>query len=102
MTDYLEKRPVACGPGEPPGKPIGALSMRRSRPNSRAQEARSDCPFLTSKEAAFYLGLAVVTLKGMRKNGTGPKCRKHGRDWRYHIADLDAWSLSRSTGGGHD
>ncbi|PZQ50015.1 MAG: DNA-binding protein [Novosphingobium pentaromativorans] len=76
--------------------------MRRSRPNSRAQEARSDCPFLTSKEAAFYLGLAVVTLKGMRKNGTGPKCRKHGRDWRYHIEDLDVWSLSRSAGGGHD
>ncbi len=102
MTDDLEKRPVAREQNEPPGKAVGSFSMRRSRPNSRAQEARSDCPFLTAKEAAFYLGLAVITLKGLRKKGTGPKCRKHGRDWRYHIADLDAWSLSNSAGGGHD
>ena len=102
MTDDLEKLPEVESRNEPLGRPVGALSLRRSKPNSRAQEARSDCPFLTAKEAAFYLGLAVITLKGMRKKGTGPKCRKHGRDWRYHIADLDAWSLSNAAGGVHE
>lgn len=68
----------------------------------RAQAAREHCPFLTAKEAAFYLGLAEVTLAGMRRRKTGPKCRKHGRDWRYHIDDLDAYSLGRSVGGGHE
>ncbi|TCM12987.1 helix-turn-helix protein [Novosphingobium sp. PhB165] len=67
----------------------------------RAKSARETHPFLTSKQAAFHLGLAVVTLKGMRRNGTGPRCRKHGRDWRYHIDDLEAWSLSNAAGGDH-
>jgi len=30
----------------------------------------------------------------MRQNGGGPPYRKHGRYVRYHIADLEAWSLS--------
>lgn len=68
----------------------------------RARAARETCPFLTAKEAAFHLGLAVVTLKEMRRKGTGPKCRKHGRVWRYHIDDLEAWSLANAVGGCHD
>ncbi len=65
----------------------------------RAQAARETCPFLTAKQAAFHLGLAYSTLKRLRQAGTGPKCRLHGRTWRYHIDDIEAWSAARARGG---
>lgn len=67
----------------------------------RAQAARETCPFLTTKQAAFHLGLATSTLKKMRAGGDGPRCRLHGRTWRYHIDDIDAWSTARARGGDH-
>jgi excisionase family DNA binding protein len=68
---------------------------------ARAAAARKACPFLTAKEAAFHLGLAYSTLKAMRSAGKGPVCRLHGRTWRYHIDDIEAWSKAQSRGGGH-
>ena len=62
---------------------------------SRAAEARKGSPFLSTREAAFYLGLSFRTLEKMRLTGTGPRFRKHGRFVRYHIVDLDAWSEGR-------
>jgi excisionase family DNA binding protein len=62
---------------------------------SRAAEARKGSPFLSTREAAFYLGLSFRTLEKMRLTGNGPRFRKHGRFVRYHIADLDAWSEGR-------
>jgi hypothetical protein len=67
----------------------------------RAQAARETCPFLTTKQAAFHLGLAPSTLKKMRAVDRGPRCRLHGRTWRYHIDDIDAWSAARAKGGAH-
>lgn len=68
---------------------------------ARAQAARETCPFLTAKQAAFHLGLAATTLKRLRQQNRGPKCRKHGRTWRYHIDDIEAWSAARTRGGDH-
>lgn len=65
----------------------------------RAQAARETCPFLTTKQAAFHLGLACSTLKAMRHKSVGPRCRLHGRTWRYHIDDIEAWSKARACGG---
>lgn len=65
----------------------------------RAQAARETCPYLTAKQAAFHLGIAYSTLKGLRLAGAGPKCRLHGRTWRYHIDDIEAWSAARARGG---
>ena len=62
---------------------------------SRAAEARKGSPFLSTLEAAFYLGLSFRTLEKMRLTGNGPRFRKHGRFVRYHIADLDTWSEGR-------
>lgn len=62
----------------------------------RAAHARKGSPFLTSKEAAFYLGLKPQTLIKMRMEGRGPKYRKHGRHIFYHIDDLDGWSKGRA------
>lgn len=67
----------------------------------RAAEARTTCPFLTAKQAAYHLGLAASSLKRMRANGRGPRCRLHGRAWYYHIDDLEAWSTASMRGGNH-
>jgi excisionase family DNA binding protein len=61
----------------------------------RAAEARKGSPFLSTREAAFYVGLSFRTLEKMRLTDNGPRFRKHGRYVRYHIADLDAWSEGR-------
>jgi len=58
----------------------------------RAAHARKGSPFLNTGQAAYYVGLARQTLEKMRREGRGPRFRKHGRYVRYHIADLDAWS----------
>lgn len=49
-------------------------------------------PFLTTPEAAHYLRLEPNTLEKMRVYGGGPIYRKHGRQVRYHVDDLKAWS----------
>jgi hypothetical protein len=67
----------------------------------RAQAARLACPFLNAKQAAFHLGIAEPTLRAMRAIGTGPRCRLHGRTYRYHIDDIEAWSAARAKGGNH-
>jgi hypothetical protein len=67
----------------------------------RARRAREHCPFLTTKQAAFHLGLAADTLKKMRRQRRGPPCRKHGAVWRYHIDDIEAWSRANRRDGGN-
>ncbi len=59
----------------------------------RAAKAKKGSPFLNTAQAAFYVGLSQRTLEKMRLTGNGPRFRKHGRYVRYHIDDLDAWSL---------
>ena len=61
-----------------------------------AAEAKKGSPFLNTDQAAHYVGLTRQTLEKMRRQERGPRYRKHGRYVRYHIADLDAWSLARS------
>ncbi|PSJ42334.1 helix-turn-helix transcriptional regulator [Allosphingosinicella deserti] len=68
---------------------------------SRAQAACEACPFLTAKQAAFHLGLSCWTLKRFRRAGTGPRCRLHGRTWRYHIDDIESWSAGQVRAGNH-
>lgn len=48
--------------------------------------------YLTTAEAAEYLGLAKRTLDGYRLRGGGPKFYKRGRNIiRYRASDLDDW-----------
>lgn len=61
-----------------------------------AADAKKGSPFLTTEQAAQYLGLSRQALEKMRRQGRGPRYRKHGRYVRYHIADLDTWSEQHS------
>jgi hypothetical protein len=67
----------------------------------RAASARANCPFLTAKQAAFHLGLAACSMKRLRAQNRGPRCRLHGRVWYYHIDDIEAWSVAHARGGDH-
>jgi len=58
----------------------------------RAARAKKGSPFLSTEQAAFYLGLSARKLQALRSAGTGPRCRRHSRYVRYHIDDLDQWS----------
>ena len=58
----------------------------------RAANAKKGSPFLNTDQAAHYVGLSRRTLEKMRTAGGGPRFRKHGRNVRYHIDDLDEWS----------
>ena len=58
----------------------------------RAQRAKKGSPFLSTEQAAFYLGLSARKMQAMRRAGTGPAFRRHSRYVRYHIDDLDSWS----------
>lgn len=60
----------------------------------RAAKAKKGSPFLTTAQAAHFVGLSRRTLEKMRVQGGGPVYRKHGRYVRYHIDDLEAWSKS--------
>ena len=45
-------------------------------------------PFLTTKQAAYYLGFTDRSLHAMRGKGRGPRFVRMGRAIRYHIRDL--------------
>jgi hypothetical protein len=59
---------------------------------ARAARAKKGSPFLSTEQAAFYLGLSPRKMQAMRREGTGPAYRRHCRYIRYHIDDLDSWS----------
>jgi hypothetical protein len=59
---------------------------------ARAARAKKGSPFLSTEQAAFYLGLSARKLQSMRASGNGPRFRRHSRYVRYHIDDLDLWS----------
>lgn len=60
--------------------------------NARAARAKKGSPFLSTEQAAFYLGLSARKMQSMRSAGGGPPFRRHSRYVRYHIDDLDFWS----------
>ena len=64
---------------------------------ARAARAKKGSPFLSTEQAAFYLGLSPRKMQAMRGAGTGPKFRRHSRYVRYHIDDLDRWSGESGT-----
>lgn len=64
---------------------------------ARAARAKKGSPFLSTEQAAFYLGLSARKMQSMRGAGMGPRFRRHSRYVRYHIDDLDSWSRSSGT-----
>ena len=70
----------------------------------RAAKAKLGSPFLTTAQAAHYLGLSPRTLERMRRTRRGPTWRRHGHAIHYHIDDLNDWNDDSRPmkGSGHD
>ncbi len=60
----------------------------------QAREAARGSPYLSSKEAARYLGFNHRSLQNLRRRGGGPRFVRFGRQVRYHIRDLVAYGVS--------
>jgi hypothetical protein len=67
----------------------------------RAARAKKGSPFLSTEQAAFYLGLSARKMQVLRRTGEGPRFRRHCRYIRYHIDDLDSWSGASGTAPNH-
>ena len=57
-----------------------------------ARAAARGSPYLTSKQAAHYLGFTDRTMQDLRRRKTGPRFVRVGRQVRYHIRDLVAFA----------
>ena len=70
--------------------PLAAGLLKRF---SEVQSTPSAAPssWLTTREAAAYLGLGKSTLEIWRMEGKGPQFTKAGGRVRYNRAELDAW-----------
>ena len=51
--------------------------------------------YLSTREAADYLGLSSRTLDRYRVSGEGPVFHRFGGRVRYTHSDLDAWAKAR-------
>ena len=51
--------------------------------------------YLSTCEAAEYLGLSARTLRRYRVTGDGPVFHRFGARVRYRREDLDAWAAAR-------
>ena len=51
--------------------------------------------YLSTREAAEYLGLSARTLDRYRVSGEGPVFHRFGGRVRYSRTDLDAWAKAR-------
>ena len=49
---------------------------------------------LNTREAAFYLGLSVITVRRKAGNGEIPSYRPNGKNLYFEISDLDGYILS--------
>ncbi len=59
-----------------------------------AADLRSKPPaktWLTTLEAADYVGIPAKTLEAYRTQGKGPRFSRVGKHVRYHRSDIDSW-----------
>lgn len=69
---------------------------------TRAARAKKGSPFLSTEQAAFYLGLSARKMQALRAAENGPPFRRHCRYIRYHIDDLDSWSAASAAASHND
>lgn len=64
-----------------------------------AAQAKRGSPYLTTQQAAYYLGVSTSYLESLRSHGKGPVYRRHSHRIHYHIDDIRAWSDAQAQGG---
>lgn len=89
MSGSAEETPTILGRHRDKD-PLDSASTRKVR--DRAQ-------YISTPEAAEYLGLSDSYLNKARHFGTGPKYVRFGRAIRYDLNALEAWARARSVAG---
>lgn len=74
-----------------------ALVLRDWTPPTQCAPQAPASEWLSTTEAARYLGIKVSTLRNLIHAGDGPEYRKFGRLNRFRIADLDRYIQERLT-----
>lgn len=50
--------------------------------------------WISIEEAAEYLGVKPVTIRGWIRNAKGIPAHKIGRQWKFKVSELDEWVKS--------
>ena len=82
-AEALEMRGAAAGEEPAP------------RESFKGEDDMSDDRYMTTREAAAFLGLSHRTLDRYRVSGEGPRFHKFGNRVRYLRADVQAWAAER-------
>jgi hypothetical protein len=69
--------------------------LERMKPYEFWKLARKHHFWLTTAEAAEYLGMKSRTLVSWRALGTGPRPVQMRKGFRYHLDVLDAWTTAK-------
>ena len=72
------------------------MAHREDKIPERLKVSRANPPkqHLTDVELAERLDVSVMTVRGWRQTGRGPKFRKFSGACRYAIADVEEWELA--------
>ena len=70
----------------------GVLLLRASRGNDMDKNINDK--WINIEEAAEYLGIKPVTLRGWIRNNKGIPAHKIGKQWKFKCSELDAWVKS--------
>lgn len=57
-------------------------------------EEKINVKWINIEEAADYLGIKPVTLRGWIRNDKGIPAHKIGKQWKFKCIELDAWVKS--------
>ena len=85
----------AAGPGSSTVPPLaGGAGINLEEEGGREMNGNGT-KYLSTREAAVWLGLSPRTLDRCRVSGDGPAFHRFGSRVRYLAADLEAWASAR-------
>ena len=103
-VDFMHRNSTLPKPAAPGSNPAperrSADRLRKGRsPRTGRGDEETDMSderkYLSTREAAEYLGLSARTLDRYRVSGEGPVFHRFGGRVRYTRGDLDAWAKAR-------
>jgi hypothetical protein len=72
-----------------------ATAVRASKPDPKPADQTAKVQWLTTLEAATYLGKTPKAMQMMRYQHSGPAYQRNGNTVRYKSTDLDAWLATK-------
>jgi hypothetical protein len=73
-----------------------ATAVVESKPEPKPSDQTAKVQWLTTLEAADYLGKTAKAMQMMRYQHSGPPYQRNGNTVRYKSTDLDAWLATKA------